>query len=189
MALTYSTPTTLGAPAPDFKLVGVDDAQYTLARFRDSRALVVVFMCNHCPYVIAVQDRINQLAREYGAKGVSVVGINSNDVVAYPDDNFEKMKARSKEEGFVFPYLFDETQAVARAYDAACTPDPYVYENTGGKFLLRYHGRIDDNWKEPVQVQRRELAEALDAILSGHPVQTDQKPSMGCNIKWRNSRS
>ena len=142
-------------------------------------------MCNHCPYVIAVQSRINSLAKEFASRGAKVVGINSNDAVKYPDDSFAKMQEDARKLGYVFPYLFDETQAVARAYGAACTPDPYVYENVGGKFVLRYHGRIDDNWKDEAAVTRRELALALEAILSGKPLDLEQKPSMGCSIKWK----
>lgn len=142
-------------------------------------------MCNHCPYVVAVRDRINALAREYGPRGVRVVGINSNDAARYPDDSFDQMKRYARELGFQFDYLFDETQEVARAYDAVCTPDPYVYENAGGRFLLRYHGRIDDSWKDPSQVKTRDLALALDAILAGRPVAGTQPPSMGCSIKWK----
>lgn len=186
MALTYSVSEGLGMIAPDFSLPGVDGKIYSLADFKDAKALVIIFMCNHCPYVIAVQDRINALAATYLPKGAVVVGINSNDVSRYPEDNFEAMKVRAKEQGYVFPYLIDESQKVARAYDAACTPDPYVFENDGkGNFILRYHGRIDDNWKDPTAVTRNELAEALDAILSGKAVNPDQKPAMGCNIKWK----
>ena len=185
MALTYSSPSTPGAQAADFNLLGVDGKTYSLTDFKDAKALVVLFMCNHCPYVIAVQDRINALAKSYGTQGVKLIGINSNDVVNYPDDNFENMKKCAKEKGYIFPYLFDESQAVAKAYNAACTPDPYLYENVGGKFLLRYQGRIDDSWKDEKAITRRDLAEAIDAVLSGKPVKTDQKPSMGCNIKWK----
>jgi len=158
---------------------------YSLESFAGSKALVVVFMCNHCPYVIAVQDRINELAREYSPRGVALVGINPNDAVRYPDDSFEAMKERAKEKAYVFPYLRDDSQEVARAYGAVCTPDFFVYGRVREKFLLKYAGRLDDNWKEPSQVQRRELAEALDAILSGQEPPSDQKPSMGCSIKWK----
>jgi peroxiredoxin len=187
MAITYSTSSTLGSPAPNFDLPGVDGKRYSLRDFSNARALIVIFMCNHCPYVVAVQKRINQLAKEYLPQGVRVVGINSNDSQKYPDDGFEAMKERATEEGYVFPYLHDETQAVARAYDAACTPDPYLYEKTSQGFELRYRGRIDDSWKDESAVTRRELALAVDALLSGKPVSPDQKPAMGCNIKWRNS--
>lgn len=185
MALTYSVSPKAEMVAPDFSLKGVDGKHYSLGEFRDARALIVVFMCNHCPYVVAVQDRINALDKEFAPRGVRLVAINSNDTVRYPDDSFEAMQIRAREQGFRFPYLIDETQQVARAYDAACTPDPYVFENRGGQFTLRYHGRIDDNWKAPAAVTRRDLAEAVEAILSGKPVAPEQKPSMGCNIKWK----
>jgi peroxiredoxin len=185
MALTYSKQEELGKMAPDFALKGADGKTYRLLDFKDAKAIVVVFMCNHCPYVIATQGRINALAKEYGPRGVKVIGINSNDVEEYPEDSLEEMTKRSREQGFVFPYLWDETQEVAKAYDAACTPDPYVFERTGNQFVMRYHGRIDDNWKDEKAVTRRELAEALDAVLAGKPVNPDQKPAMGCNIKWK----
>ena len=185
MAPAYSSQSELGKQAPDFRLKGVDDKFYSLADFKDAKALVVVFMCNHCPYVIAVQDRINAIAQEYAARGVRLIGINSNDPVKYPNDSFEAMKSRAAERGYVFPYVQDETQEVARAYDAVCTPDPYVFEKSGGQFLLRYRGRIDDNWKEEPAVTRRDLADALDAILAGRTVQEEQIPSMGCSIKWK----
>jgi peroxiredoxin len=176
----------LGALAPDFSLPGVDGRTWTLADFKDNKALLVIFMCNHCPYVIAVQDRINALAKRYQPAGLSVVGINPNDATRYPDDSFEKMKERAREQGYVFPYLQDETQAVARAYDAVCTPDLYLFAHEAGEFRLRYHGRIDDQWKDPAKVTRRELAEAIEAVLKGGAVAEEQHPSMGCSIKWKN---
>ncbi|MBU6374713.1 MAG: thioredoxin family protein [Bdellovibrionales bacterium] len=188
MALTYSaipTEKELGSQAPYFSLLGVDGKTHMLSDYASKKALVVIFMCNHCPYVIAVQDRINQLAQDYMQRGVSVVGINSNDTLKYPADNFEAMKMRSKEKGFLFDYLIDETQDIARAYGAVCTPDPFVFENVGGKFLLRYHGRIDDSWKDPSAVTRRDLALALDDILLGRLPSGPQVPTMGCSIKWR----
>ncbi len=185
MALTYSEPHPLGSPAPDFSLKGVDGRTYSLASFRDSKALVVIFMCNHCPYVIAVQDRINALAKVYAQKGVSIIGINSNDAERYPDDSFDKMIERSKSQRYDFAYVQDPTQEVAKAYGAVCTPDPYVYEKVGEKMVLRYHGRIDDNWKDPSQVEQRDLANALEKILASQPVDPDQKPAMGCSIKWK----
>ena len=188
MALTYSDPVLLGQPAPNFSLLGTDGKTHRLNDFSQSKALVVVFMCNHCPYVIAVQDRINALAKEYGPKGVALVGINSNDATRYPADSFEAMKSRVTEKGFVFPYLFDETQEVAKAYGAVCTPDIYVVEPKGEEFLLRYRGRIDDNWKDESAVRERDLARALDEILAGKLPSADQKPSMGCSIKWREAR-
>jgi hypothetical protein len=149
-------------------------------------------MCNHCPYVIAVQRRINDLAREYGPQGVAVIAINPNDSIRYPDDSFEAMKVRAQEQGFVFPYVQDESQEVARAYQAVCTPDFFVYKNESGTqvddhapdFRLAYAGRLDDSWKDETQVKKRDLALALDAILTGRAPQKEQVPSMGCSIKW-----
>lgn len=188
MALTYSqvpTEKELDSEAPAFSLRGVDGKVHSLEDYRGSKALLVIFMCNHCPYVIAVQDRINQLAREFAPRGLSVVGINSNDTVKYPADSFEAMKERAAEQSFAFDYLIDETQEVARAYGAVCTPDPFLFVREEGRFVLRYHGRIDDSWKDPAAVKRRELAEAVEAVLSGAKPSGEQVPTMGCNIKWR----
>ena len=191
MALTYSLKDELGKPAPDFSLQGVmgvagaQEKRYSLESFKDARALVVIFMCNHCPYVVAVQERINNLAKLFAPQGVALVGINSNDSLRYPDDNFQAMQVRAREQSYTFPYLLDETQNVAKAYGAVCTPDPYVFENVAGRFLLRYHGRIDDNWKEPHKVSRQDLALALEAILTGGKISLDSAPSMGCSIKWK----
>lgn len=189
MALTYSPAGELGSRALDFALLGTDGVTHRLNDFRNEKVLVVVFMCNHCPYVQAVQGRINALVEEYRDRGVAVVGINPNDSKKYPDDGFEAMKERVKEEGFVFHYLWDETQEVARAYGAVCTPDFFVYKNqTRSKeveFALKYRGQLDDNWKDAGAVKRRDLALALDAILSGREPSPDQKPAMGCSIKWK----
>ncbi len=185
MALTHSEPGELGSIAPDFSLPGVDGKTYSLSKIDSPKALVLVFMCNHCPYVQAVDDRINDLAKAYRDKGVMVIAINSNDASRYPDDSFEQMKARAKEKNYHFPYLFDESQKVARAYGAVCTPDFYVYQNLKNQFRLSYRGRLDDNWKEPSKVTRRDLAHALDCLLDGNPVSEDQPSSMGCSIKWK----
>lgn len=196
MALTYSEKTPLGSAAPDFALPGVDSVTHRLNDFRNERILVIIFMCNHCPYVKAVLDRINALAREFIERKVAVVGINSNDSSRYPDDSFESMRRLAHEKEFAFHYLHDETQEVARAYGAVCTPDFYVFERgrhptpgepeTQGHFLLRYRGRLDDNWKDPSAVKSRDLARAIEQILEGEqPPEDDQIPSMGCSIKWR----
>jgi len=187
MAITYSVMQELGNPAPDFSLPGVDGKTYSLSDFKDTKALVIIFMCNHCPYVIAVQDRINQLAKDYLGRGVRFIGINSNDPVKYPSDSFEAMQVRTREQGFTFPYVQDLSQEVAKAYDAVCTPDPYVFESVNGKFVLQYHGRIDDSWKDAGAVTRKDLADALDAVLNGTPVNAEQIPAMGCSIKWKSS--
>jgi len=184
MAL-YSDPAKLGSTAPDFTLPGVDGKTHRLSDFRNSQALVVVFMCNHCPYVIATQGRINTLAREYASRQVQFIAINSNDSVRYPDDSFDQMKVRAQEQNFSFPYLHDESQAVARAYGAVCTPEFYLYGLSSGEFTLQYRGRMDDNWKDESAVTRRDLALALDEVLAGKLPDSDQKPSMGCSIKWK----
>ncbi|OFZ19796.1 MAG: alkyl hydroperoxide reductase [Bdellovibrionales bacterium GWB1_55_8] len=185
MALMYSEPAALGSPAPDFTLPGVDGKTYRLLDFKDSKALLVIFMCNHCPYVKAVQGRINALARQYGSKGISVVGINPNDSVRYPDDSFEAMKQTASENGYVFPYLRDEDQSVARAYGAICTPEFYLYQPKGNQFILRYRGRLDDNWKDEKAVTRRDLVQAIENVIAGREPAVDQPASMGCSIKWK----
>lgn len=185
MALTHTPAGERDSLAPSFALPGTDGKVWRLDDFSQARALVVVFMCNHCPYVIAVQERINQLAQEYAPRGVAVVGISANDTERYPQDNLEAMKVRAKEQGYVFPYLLDETQEVARAYGAVCTPDFFVYQKSSASFRLQYRGRLDDSWKDAQAVRRRDLALALDAILAGQPVTDSQTPSMGCSIKWK----
>ena len=153
-----------------------------LDSFADAELLVVVFTCNHCPYAIACEDRLIAIQEDYRDKGVQLVAINPNDAVNYPDDSFDNMKVRAAEKGFNFPYLRDETQEVARAYDAACTPDVFVFDRDR---KLLYNGRIDDNWRQPDQVTRRELRELLDAALEGGTVDFAHTPSMGCSIKWK----
>lgn len=184
MALTYSEMVPLGKSAPAFELRGIDEKTYSLESFKRKNALVVMFLCVHCPYVKAVQERIARIAREFTARGVQFVGINSNDTDQYPEDSIENMRLQAKEMGFEFPYLIDETQEVARAYDAVCTPDLFVFDKD---LKLAYRGRIDDNWKDPTKVRRHDLQYALESLLASKPVSQDQIPSMGCSIKWRPS--
>ena len=186
---TFSQPIQMGTAAPDFALPGVDDRVYRLSDFQGARALVIAFICNHCPYVIATQGRMNRLASEYAALGVRWVGINSNDAERYPDDGFDQMKVRAREQGFVFPYLRDETQEVARAFGAVCTPEFYVYVPRDGKWVLHYQGRIDDSWKDEAAVTRYELRDALDRALAGQEPASEQKPAIGCSIKWKSAES
>lgn len=180
--VAYSKGMELGTPAPAFDLPATDGKTYSLASFADAPALVVVFTCNHCPYAKAVEDRLVELQREYAPRGVRLVAINPNDEVAYPDDSFPAMVERAKKKGFNFPYLRDAGQEVARAYDAACTPDIFVFDAAR---KLAYNGRLDDNWQQPEQVQRQDLRRALDAVLGGRSVDFDVVPSMGCSIKWK----
>jgi len=182
MALTESRDLPLGTPCPDFRLRAVDGSTVARDDFRDPPALVVMFICNHCPYVQAVEDRIIALQREYGSRGVQLVGICSNDPTDYPDDRPEKLRERWQTKRYGFPYLVDESQDVARRFGAVCTPDIYVFDR---EQKLAYHGRIDDNWQQPKKVTRRELAAALDALLAGKPAPREQHNSIGCSIKWR----
>ena len=182
MALLHSTMVPLGTAAIDFKLPGIDGAEYSLDTFADSKVLVIIFMCNHCPYVKAVIQRLIDLQEDTLSQGVRLFGINCNDAQKYPDDSFESMQKVAMEWGMNFSYLFDESQTVAKKYDAVCTPDIYVY---GKEKKLLYRGRIDDNWENVEQVTQRDLKQAIDCILAGQEVPAKQVPSMGCSIKWK----
>jgi peroxiredoxin len=177
-----SPPARLGAPCPDFRLPAVDGNSYGLADFERAPVLVVMFICNHCPYAQAVEDRLIRLARGFGARGAAFVGICSNDAVTYPDDAFDKLAERWRRKQYGFPYLHDEAQDVARAFGAVCTPDIFVYDR---ERRLAYRGRIDDSWKDESKVTRRELADAVEALLDGRRPSAEQRPSMGCSIKWK----
>ena len=182
MAKVNSTMVPLGTPATDFSLPGTDNKAYSLESFKDKKVLVVIFMCNHCPYVKAVLRRLINLQNEYAERSVQLVGINVNDANNYPDDSPENMKVLAEKKNLPFPYLFDATQESARAYDAVCTPDIYVY---GEERALLYRGRIDDNWQHPDEITRHDLKDAIEAILANQPVSDDQISSMGCSIKWK----
>lgn len=184
MARTPSSMVPLGTPASPFTLPdAVSGNSVSLEELRSDKATVILFICNHCPFVKLVQDELVTLAREYRDRGVAFVAINSNDVQRYPDDAPEKMKEEAERLGYPFPYLFDESQEVAKAYRAACTPDFFVYD---GNLELVYRGQLDDARPgNGVPVTGKDLRAALDAILAGRPVSADQKPSIGCNIKWR----
>jgi peroxiredoxin len=183
MAATQSTMLALGTVAPDFRLPDTTGKLVSLADFKDAPALVVVFMCNHCPYVKHIRQGLAQFARDYIPRGVAMVGINSNDVVRYPEDSPARMAEEVKAAGYIFPYLFDETQAVAKAYRAACTPDFYVF---GAARRLVYRGQFDDSRPgNGIPVTGKDLRAAVEAVLAGKPVSPNQKPSLGCNIKWK----
>jgi peroxiredoxin len=173
----------LGTTAPDFTLPDTNGKTVSLADFKDKPALLVMFICNHCPYVKHIRTGLAQLARDYLPRGVGIVGINSNDVANYPDDSPAKMKGEAKSAGYLFPYLYDESQAVAKAYRAACTPDIYLFDK--GRKLV-YRGQFDDSRPgNGIPVTGKDLRAALDAVLAGKPVSANQKASMGCNIKWK----
>ena len=184
MVRTPSTMLPLGTPAPDFALPDVHGKTVSLADFAEAPALVVVFMCNHCPYVQHVADGLAKLAREYQEnRGVALVGINSNDAEQYPDDSPQKMVEEAEKRGYTFPYLYDQTQAVAKAYRAACTPDFFVF---GPDRKLFYRGQMDDSRPgNNVPVTGKDLRAALDILLADQVYTYDQKPSLGCNIKWK----
>ncbi len=184
MVRTASTMMALGTQAPAFSLPEPGgEGNVSLDQFRDAKGLLVVFMCNHCPYVIHVAPELKRIADDYQPRGIQVVGISSNDVAAYPDDSPEKMIAEKAARGYNFPYLYDETQDVAQAYGAACTPDFYLFD---GQRKLYYRGQMDDSRpKQDSVADGQDLRAALDALLAGHPAPETQKPSIGCNIKWR----
>jgi peroxiredoxin len=183
MAMTTSKGLALGTPAPPFSgLEGVDGERYGLGDFEDAKALVIVFTCNHCPVAEAYEDRLVAIDRDYRPKGVRIVAINPNDAEQYPGDSLEAMKERAAAKGFGFPYVRDATQEVAKAYQAACTPDPFVFD---GALELVYNGRIDDSWKDPSAVTTRDLRRVLDAVLAGEPIGFEPTPAMGCAIKWK----
>jgi peroxiredoxin len=183
MALTPSTMLPLGSKAPDFRLWEPGGSMMSLDDFREAPALLVMFICNHCPYVKHVRHELAKLGREYQAKGVAVVAINSNDADAYPDDRPELMIQEKADFGYTFPYLYDEDQAVAKEYQAACTPDFYVFDSARS---LVYRGQLDGSRPgNATLVTGSDLRGALDAVLLGQPVSPEQRPSMGCNIKWR----
>lgn len=185
MAKTFSTMLPLGTPAPDFRLPDPSGRYYALADFQDAPVLLVMFLCNHCPYVKHLQTALAALVREFQGRGVAAVGINANDVQAYPEDRPARMAEVAREVGYTFPYLFDESQAVARAYRAACTPDFFVFDRQRRLF---YRGQFDDSRprvEQPLPVTGRDLRAALEAALAGQPPPAVQKPSLGCNIKWK----
>jgi peroxiredoxin len=174
----------LGFACPDFRLLAVDGKTYTREDFGAAPVLVVMFICNHCPYVQAVEDRLIALAREFESKKVQFVAICSNDPTTYPDDAFDKLAERWRNKAYGFPYLHDESQSVARDFGAVCTPDIYVFDRSR---KLAYRGRIDDSWKDPSKVTRRDLADAITALLQGGAPAAEQRPSLGCSIKWRDA--
>lgn len=184
MTLTPSTMLPLGTVAPDFKLIDSKNGkEASLDELKSVKATVIMFICNHCPYVKHVQTELVQLANDYIEKGVSFIAINSNDVENYPEDSPDRMKEVAEEFSYPFPYLFDETQEIAKAYEAACTPDLYIFNN---ELKLVYRGQLDDSRPgNDIPVSGIDIRNALDCVLNSKPVSLDQKPSMGCNIKWK----
>lgn len=184
MAETMSNMIPLGTKAPNFELIDtISNQKLSLEQLKSDKATVIMFICNHCPFVKHIESKLVEIAKNYQAKGVAFIAINSNDIENYPDDAPDKMQQTAKKYGFCFPYLFDETQEVAKAYKAACTPDFYIFDKN---LLCVYRGRFDASRpNSPIPVTGDELTTALDNLLAGKPINSDQKASIGCNIKWK----
>lgn len=179
---TESNKMSLGSECPSFSLRSVDERAYTLDDFSESKGLLVAFICNHCPYVKAIEGRLIALSKTYSKNDVQVVAICSNDSTNYPEDAPLELLRRWREKDYGFPYLVDDSQIVAKSFDAACTPDLFLYD---AERKLYYHGRLDDNWKEPSQVKIHDMKIAIDALLKGEPAPAIQIPALGCSIKWK----
>jgi len=171
----------IGEKAPDFSLPGVDGKTYSFASLQDKPVLVVMFTCNHCPYVRAYEDRLIAIQGDYSNRGVSLIAINANETKNYPEDSFPSMVKRAKEKGYNFPYLRDEDQAVAAAYGATYTPEVFVLDR---ERRLRYTGRIDDNWQQPQKATSHDLRNAIDALLRNQSLSQTETHAIGCTIKW-----
>ncbi len=188
MAQTASTMLPLGTKAPDFKLMDtVTDENKTIEECKGLNGTVIVFICNHCPFVKHVNSELVRMAKDYKSKGINLIAISSNDVEHYPQDAPDKMKETAKNEGYIFPYLYDASQQVAKAYKAACTPDFFVFDD---ELKLIYRGQLDDSRPgNGIPVNGKDIRNALNALLNKQPISKEQKPSIGCNIKWRPDNS
>jgi peroxiredoxin len=181
MALTFTPLDNIGMPFPEFNLPAVDGKNFSSSEFLSAQAKVIMFICNHCPYVKAIEDRLITLGHDLKKINIPLIAICSNDPQEYPEDNFEALKKRAEEKKYPFVYLHDPDQKVAQQFGAVCTPDFFVFDRDN---KLGYRGRLDDSWKNPDLVKRRELFEAVQEILKQNYVSFTQTPSMGCNIKW-----
>ncbi len=184
MVLLNSHNLPVGWEAPDFQLKNTEEKIVSPQSFKDRRGLLVVFTCNHCPYAKAAWPLLVELHSKF-AKDIGFVGINSNDDQTYPEDSFEGMKEKKAEWGIPFDYVYDPTQETGKVYQAQCTPDPYLFKNDNGAWRLFYHGRINDNWQDTNAVKEKNLEDAISALVAGDQPPSDQKPSMGCSIKWK----
>jgi len=184
MSLVNSEPQTPGWKAKDFRLNATDGYEYALRAFSDKKSLLVIFTCNHCPYAKAAWPIFLELFKKYD-KNVGIVAINPNDESAHPDDSFEKMQKLVNKMKIPFPYLHDKEQEIAKAYNAQCTPEVYLFSVRDVSFSLYYHGRINDNWRYPKKVKEHSLENAIKGLLSGKQPPEEQLPSMGCSIKWK----
>jgi peroxiredoxin len=181
MALTHTPNANSSFTCPDFSLKGMDEKIYSLKDFKNKQPLLVMFICNHCPYVKAIEDRLITLAADFKKQNINIVGICSNDPEGYPEDNFENLQARWRQKNYSFTYLHDETQKTAKDFGAVCTPDFFLFDQN---LSLQYRGRLDDSWKDPSKVTKRELFEAAMALKNNKKIDFKETPSMGCSIKW-----
>lgn len=170
-----------GDKAPEFELLGIDDKKHSLSDYKDYQGVLVIFMCNHCPYVKAKSDAFNELYEKFGDK-IAIIGINSNDSTNYPEDSFENMKKTAQEKGFKFEYLVDDTQDVAKKYGAMCTPDPFLFDKD---LKLVFHGRIDNAMKPDDDATEKTMINNIEKLLAGQKIEKDFDPSIGCSIKWK----
>lgn len=184
MALMNSHDLSIGWEAPDFLLKNTEEKTISPKNFQEKKGLLVVFTCNHCPYAKAAWPLLVDLHSKF-SQDLGFVGVNSNDDQTYPEDSFEGMKEKKVEWEIPFDYVYDPTQETAQAYKAQCTPDPYLFKNEDGAWKLFYHGRINDNWQDPDGVTEKNLEDAMGDLLAGKESPKDQKPSMGCSIKWK----
>lgn len=171
----------IGDKLPEFTLIATNGRECNLYEFEESKIIVVMFTCNHCPYVQAYEERLIKLQKDFSDKWVTFVAINSNDDKNYPEDSFENMKIRAKEKGYNFPYLRDETQEIAKTFGASHTPEIFVFDQNR---ILRYHGKIDDNWQKPDKVTKEYLREVITALLEGKPIENPENQAIGCTVKW-----
>lgn len=174
-----------GDEVKDFSLKSTDNKTISLNGYKNARGFIIVFTCNHCPFAKLYQERMNAMNKEYSAKGIYLLAISSNDAIAVPEDNFEEMAKRAREEHYNFPYLFDETQEVARAFGAVKTPHAFVVFKENGKWIVKYSGSVDDNGAEPEKVKNAFVKNAVDALLRNEPVPVTTTKSVGCAIKWK----
>jgi peroxiredoxin len=174
-----------GDKAPEFNLLGIDDKKHSLAEYNQKSAMLVIFMCNHCPYVQAKIDAMNEIYEKFRDK-IAMIGINSNDPTNYPDDSFDNMKKFAKEKGIKFPYLVDESQEIAKKYGAVCTPDPFLFDK---ERKLVFHGKIDNALKPEDKPTEKTMILNIEKLLSGNKIEKDFDPSMGCSIKWKSQQT
>ncbi len=183
MSLTPSNMLPLKTKAPNFCLINtIDDTLVALEDAKGVNGTIIMFICNHCPFVVHVNSQLVKLSKDYASKGINCIAISSNDIINYPEDSPELMRQNAIDNGYTFPYLYDEKQEVARAYDAACTPDFYIFDN---ELKLIYRGQLDDSRpKNNIEPTGKDIRSALDNLLNGTSISENQKPSIGCNIKW-----